>query len=923
MDVINYILSKKLKKYVDDSVGNVPDEKITEVVNNYFDENPVVPGATSEQAYQIQDNTNKIAELKGDIGQLNHDVFGWTETETEQVLPQYYKIVFDEVWSTKTSAAALSASATEISLLDAEGNAETVSSVVGDSEYNSTYAASNLIDGDLTTMWSSANAEGVAHTLIITLKKPSIITNIGIIPRCDDLAFGVPNNMTIYASTDNIEWTEVAKITNQKDSWSEGTWRYFDLQPFSKINVTEHTIPSVREEMDTLRIFAETEPCETSATSELAGLINDKGNRLIIHGDDEAFGSVMISNCENLIPDKYTLNVTSSNGITFSSYYRYLIINGDGSGTGNAYTYITGNNEVLRPSQLKAGDTYKLLLFVNKELPKSDIKCWIDFRDESNIILATRVHYFSTVRQFIGVVPENAVKWRISFEGIARDQIWNDIRIYPALILNDSICVTLQDDNLLSDNLINLPLSSYGNISLIETFQYNHSYKYKIGTKTYIDNHTSNVDMNYTTPEDFGAVGDGIFDDTEAIQQCLQYGYDNCIPVKMYKSYLVSDSLRIQNDMDVYINRLAYTGTDSALILDCQRSIVDIRNLTSNAKGITLRADTVRVEHNLILIGNAYCGTHCITLEGTVKAIYQNKFEFRLLKAGGNGCYCISNVIISNASYVTENTYYGGQCENADWAYYGSGGNNKFYDIEVEGNIKGGFCFVGGANALIVGDRHAESERDGEYPFIKIKTVEYAHVNISGAITALRYISACGLRVNEIDVSEVTTMSINDGGYKSYIGSSGILGNIDVCIVSHTRTGTNEPAKYQRFANGAIIWCNVLIFQGVPFKYLIVTENLDLRTIGEYTPALPSVFEIGCENCEIHLHPTYCFMGINKFEIIQTETYQATIYDYYKNSVVFDGTQYGAGTFEVSTFLNGDYANIDGTNMIWKVRRIA
>ena len=43
IDVINYILSKKLKKYVDDSVGNVPDEKITEAVNTYLEENPVQP----------------------------------------------------------------------------------------------------------------------------------------------------------------------------------------------------------------------------------------------------------------------------------------------------------------------------------------------------------------------------------------------------------------------------------------------------------------------------------------------------------------------------------------------------------------------------------------------------------------------------------------------------------------------------------------------------------------------------------------------------------------------------------------------------------------------------------------------------------------------------------------------------------------
>ena len=49
MDVINYILSKKLKKYVDDSVGNIPDEKITEAVNTYLDENPVAARATLDE----------------------------------------------------------------------------------------------------------------------------------------------------------------------------------------------------------------------------------------------------------------------------------------------------------------------------------------------------------------------------------------------------------------------------------------------------------------------------------------------------------------------------------------------------------------------------------------------------------------------------------------------------------------------------------------------------------------------------------------------------------------------------------------------------------------------------------------------------------------------------------------------------------
>ena len=71
MDVINYILSKKLNKKVD-AIGNIPDEKITEAVNTYLDENPPVAGATAEQAAQIQDNTNKITKLKGDLVLLDN-----------------------------------------------------------------------------------------------------------------------------------------------------------------------------------------------------------------------------------------------------------------------------------------------------------------------------------------------------------------------------------------------------------------------------------------------------------------------------------------------------------------------------------------------------------------------------------------------------------------------------------------------------------------------------------------------------------------------------------------------------------------------------------------------------------------------------------------------------------------------------------
>ena len=45
MDLTTYaVLNKKI-----DAIGNIPDEKITEAVNAYLDENPVAVGATLDE----------------------------------------------------------------------------------------------------------------------------------------------------------------------------------------------------------------------------------------------------------------------------------------------------------------------------------------------------------------------------------------------------------------------------------------------------------------------------------------------------------------------------------------------------------------------------------------------------------------------------------------------------------------------------------------------------------------------------------------------------------------------------------------------------------------------------------------------------------------------------------------------------------
>ena len=442
--------------------------------------------------------------------------------------------------------------------------------------------------------------------------------------------------------------------------------------------------------------------------------------------------------------------------------------------------------------------------------------------------------------------------------------------------------------------------------------------------------------LGYVTPEMLGAAADGVTDDAQAVQACIDLAAELGYPAKCMRSYAVASTICIGSNQDIEINALAYTGTDCAVKIVGSANRLSVKSLTSAGTGLVMEVDTQQhIVNNDVDCGTVSAASHGIVLRAaaaSTKGMTQNCFKFRYIRAGGDGCCCIKSVLEQprgESSFISENTFWGGSCTNADWAYEGSGGNFKFYNFHVEGYIKGGFHFIGSADALVIGDRHAESMRDGEYPYIKIEIPDGIVPKKDQSVASLRYISPIALYVNTIDVSGIPTYTILDTGNLMYLRSNGSLGCIDCRIISWQKPGTNAPgtgestAKVsQYFAERALIWGPCLIFQGVPEKYWQVTESMDLRTITEDTPAMPTVFDIACAGAEIWLHPSYCFMGISRFEVMQTAEYTATIYDYYTGNVVFDGGSLGAGEYEVRTFLDGNFARLNGEGMIWKVRRI-
>lgn len=54
--------------------GEIPPEEIKNAVNEYLEKNPVKPGATTEQAQQIEQNKTDVASLKKETGSLKEDI---------------------------------------------------------------------------------------------------------------------------------------------------------------------------------------------------------------------------------------------------------------------------------------------------------------------------------------------------------------------------------------------------------------------------------------------------------------------------------------------------------------------------------------------------------------------------------------------------------------------------------------------------------------------------------------------------------------------------------------------------------------------------------------------------------------------------------------------------------------------------------
>lgn len=878
------------------------------------DGEPGKDGKSAFAAAQEAGFTGTEAEFGGALAglpDLNREFMGYTQ----DVPAKYYKIAFDEVWRSKTNTASPSAAIAEVSLIGADGEAKTIASAVADSDYSETYAVSKVIDGDMTTIWSSQDAEGVVHTLILELAEPAIITRLGIVPR-SDLSSGVPNAMTIYASEDGVEWTEVAKFAEQKDGWAANTWRYYDLAP------TQIIVPSVRDDVQSCK---EDVAAVKYIHTTLQGAwdyrdlpVTDKPKRVtFVDDENDPFASAQkyIIEGENFFPTSERFNYSSPcNGISWEQSGRMLHFTGTATEDPGYAALVIMNEDKTKfpfPDDLKAGDKIAIRTIVSGTLYNYAILQFVFYDDDGTKLKAFN-HFFNRALDQITVVdfPDGATSFRVTWQVASTDQTQvHDFYVVAAMYKASSTI-----------NTGAFAGGSATNISLIPSPAAQLDFDANI--KDYVDMQTdkqkddgglSPDDLGYLTPEMFGAKGDYYTDDTEAINQCIEAAFSQWPPlkVKMLKKYRVTQPICFYNDyMDVEANWIKYDGDDVAIKISGKSPSVVIARVSSSAKGVQLVKD-MNVNSNAVGVHGGYFRINEIISDGDCVSAYTNTntnysiayctFVLpRLHSSNGNLINCERGIV--------QSAFSGGytHCPNG-YGLYKPDGRSIFRDFSFEGckNIMYGVAALEHCRTAESLDKADCSNQIGMFAVIddrgcftppyqylmsdKNVFVDWVSVSVSDICSFDSFVEeASELYEGALAAGETPLQTIVLYKLKYYTH----ITFENVCRYAPSESGY-ALVGYMR-AGKMIVNFNEKLFVPYESYYKVVTDE-------DYYPfesdkLAPDIFETGC-NCNIHLHPSYCCIGVSSFKLIQANGYKAKIYDKH-GELLFDGSQHEDGVYQ-------------------------
>lgn len=306
----------------------------------------------------------------------------------------------------------------------------------------------------------------------------------------------------------------------------------------------------------------------------------------------------------------------------------------------------------------------------------------------------------------------------------------------------------------------------------------------------------------HVTPQMFGAVGDGVADDTEALQDALNRGQS----VVCTGKYMTSAPLVIPSGSKfICYGEIHYTGDEYAVQIGCGNSTIFIKKLVSDSVGLRVGKnfddEYPWVAYNQVNIQEMECVGCCMLMQEseipsgsaiTKNGVMYNTFLLSHWVSNESDCVRIDNTAKSNddnSIFFNENTFIGGlmagkgkdgyavYLKSTKQAAHGSSvvSANKFIATSFEGSTNGVYLCNAAENSFL--DNRYEGNA------ITIKLSERSWDNTFKTNT--------GMGITQISTAELT--KINKDLHRN---------NFD-CVF---RVGASSRAAYRGYVFGANQW---------------------------------------------------------------------------------------------------------------------
>lgn len=627
-----------------------------------------------------------------------------------------------------------------------------------------------------------------------------------------------------------------------------------------------------------------------------------EGEKTVTINSDGSWGDVAyICTGEDLVTDRFNRTFPYDN-ITITKDNCTYHITGTG-GAKVAFVNSEGNGKLTSVKQF-AGQKIKLITFAKRGLA-SNLRVVIQFFDEGEASVSSQhkkpiTSSTSTLSAIAEIeVPSNTAYMTMALWTTSGFEFDDDFQIHLSLADTFQVVNNIENTVVEAETIKTLPYPSIVDCKMPLSDYIDYVAESRVVIPDIIIPETSGS-VTYLTPEDFGAVGDGKTDDSEAIANCLVKASSKQI-VLMAKKYYVTQPIVINSNCNVIANAIIYEGTDTAIRIDGKRNTLKVHSITSAAVGLAFGGGEsgVAVIYNNVEVDILTSQSHGITFTPNAVSMWQNTIRFSCITAGGAGCYGIAFLKDENkATTLGENSFYGGQITNCEWAVYKCSGNSKFYGIHVEGKVQGGFYIETGCH--IFHPRIAEAQRDGNLPIYKFVNPSHATIYDSS-----------GIYINQIDLSDVEEVDDNKG----YPITEYALGTINGRVICSNITDGVDAGAAIIYSTKTYIWGKYLIFTPyMAYKKIITTDRLDTRSVGSETShseiaalsQLPTKFVVNNIDTEIYLHSSYCAFGFNEFEVEQANGNTCKVYDV-KGTLLFDGAEKGNGLYKFKVYKDATY----------------